>query len=199
MKKSHPIPQTLIHLSFIATVLLLISCGSNTKPVDTKEVAEEHNDAKFDNNKQEKDAQFLVNAAEINLEEIQLAQLAQKRGTAKHVQELGKMMEDAHAKSQRDLIALAQSKSISIPTSPTQDAQDAYKKLNDQSGSDFDLEYADLMVKEHKDAISTFEKASTDCNDTDIKNWASSSLPDLRTHLDHSIGCKRECESQKNK
>jgi hypothetical protein len=36
-----------------------------------------------------------------------------------------------------------------------------------------------MMVSGHKDAIATFEKASTDCNETDIKNWATATLPEL--------------------
>ena len=195
MKKTNYIKEALLQVTFVTTVLILIaSCGYNQKPKDTKDVAEEHNDAKFDNNKQEKDAQFLVNAAEINLEEIQLGKLAQQNGKTTHVKELGKMMEDAHTKSLTDLTALAQTKMITIPTSPTDDAQDAYNKLNKKSGNDFDKAYADMMVSEHKDAISTFEKASTDGNDTDIRNWATASLPDLRAHLDHSIDCQEKCK-----
>jgi hypothetical protein len=36
-----------------------------------------------------------------------------------------------------------------------------------------------MMVSGHKDAIATFEKASTDCKGTDIKNWATATLPEL--------------------
>jgi hypothetical protein len=35
------------------------------------------------------------------------------------------------------------------------------------------------MVSGHKDAIATFEKASTDCNETNIKNWVTATLPEL--------------------
>ena len=68
---------------------------------------------------------------------------------------------------------------ISIPTTPTDNAMDAYKKLNDKSGNDFDKAYADMMVSGHKDAIAVLEKASTDCNDTDIKNWTTATFPEL--------------------
>jgi putative membrane protein len=51
--------------------------------------------------------------------QIQLGQLAQQRGQTTHVKELGKKMEDAYTKSQRDLTALANSKRITIPTSQT--------------------------------------------------------------------------------
>ena len=184
------IKKTMLLATLVAFILLVASCGYNQKPKDTKEVAEERNEAKFENNKQEKDAQFLVNAAEINLEEIQLGQLAQQKGGTAEVKELGKMMEDAHTKSLNELKALAKSKMITIPTSPTNNAQDAYKDLNEKSGNDFDKAYADLMVSEHKDAIEAFEDASEDSNDNDIKNWARASLPGLRTHLEHSIDCQ---------
>ena len=196
MKKTNYFKYALLQGTFVALVFLVASCNNTSqKPKDTKDVAEEHNEAKFDNNNQEKDAQFLVNAAEINLEEIQLGQLALQKGTTTHVKELGKMMVATHTKSQNDLTALAKTKMITIPTSPTENAQEAYNKLNEKSGNDFDKAYADMMVSGHKDAISSFEKASTDGNDADIKNWATVSLPDLRKHLDHSIDCQNKCNN----
>ncbi len=190
MKKFKFIKNTMIQATFVALIVLVASCGYNQKPKDTKDVAEERNDEMFDNNKKEKDAQFLVNAAEINLEGIQLGQLAQQKGGTAEVKELGKMMEVAHTKSLNDLKALAKSKMITIPTSPTNDARDAYNELNEETGSDFDKAYADMMVSEHEDAIETFEDASEDSNDNDIKNWARASLPGLRAHLEHSIDCQ---------
>ena len=140
MKNLIKTPRTIVYLTYCTIIFFLSSCGNNSKPEDTKEVAEEHNDAKFDNKKQEKDAQFLVNAAEINLEEIKLGQLAQEKGNASHIKELGKMMEDAHTKSLAELIALAKTKIITIPTSPTDNAMDAFKKLDAKSGNNFDKE-----------------------------------------------------------
>ncbi|MCA1758790.1 MAG: DUF4142 domain-containing protein, partial [Bacteroidales bacterium] len=177
MKKFTFVKKVMMQATLVALVLLVASCGYNQKPKDTKEVAEERNDEKFDNNKKENDAQFLVNAAEINLEQIQLGQLAQQNGGTAEVKELGKMMEDAHTKSLNELKALAKSKMITIPTSSTNDAQDAYKDLNEKSGNDFDKAYADMMVSEHEDTIETFEDASEDSNDNEIKNWARASLP----------------------
>jgi len=173
-------------------MLTLASCN-NTKTKDTKEVAEDHNDAKFTNTKED-DADFLVSAAEINLEDIQLGKLAQTRGTSAQVKELGKMLETEHTKALADLQALAAKKQITIPTTLTDDGMSANKKLMDTKASDFDKEYADRMVSGHKDAISKFEKASTDANDADIRNWASSMLPALREHLDQTITVQKQYE-----
>lgn len=187
MKKYALVKESSILTLFAVCISLVVSCGNNQKQEDTKEIAVEQNESKFDDKKQEKDAQFLVNASEMNLEEIQLGQLAQQKGSSTQVQELGKMMENAHAKSQSSLIALAKSKAITIPTSGTYEVKDSYKNLNEKSGNDFDKAYADMMVSEHKEAIDSFEEASKESVDGDIKNWAVTSLSDMRTHLDHSV------------
>jgi putative membrane protein len=197
MKKYSSLKVALLLVTFVTTILVSGSCGFNEKPKDTKDVAEERNEAKFDSNKQEKDAQFLVNAAEVNLEQIQLAKLAQQIGRTAHVKELGKMMEASYTKSQNQLMMLAKSKNINIPTSPTENAKDSYNRLNEKSGDDFDKAYADMVVNIHKDAIEIFEKATTEGTDSEIKNWAIATLPDMRTHLNHSIDCQKKCEEMK--
>ncbi len=197
MKKNTQFKTVWLQLVLIvATLLTAASCKESNKPEDTKKVAEEHNEAKFDNNK-EKDAQFLVNAAEINLEEIKLGQLAQQKSTMKDVKALGKMMEDEHNKAWKELTALAGKKLITLPAAATNDAEDAYKKLSEKAGVKFDKEYCDMMVDGHKKALATFEKASTESTDMDIKQWASNMLPALRTHLDHSMTCQKKCENMK--
>jgi len=184
----------LLGLASVSVVLMLtlVSCN-NSKPKDTKEVAEDHNDAKFANSKED-DAMFLVNAEEINLEEIQLGKLAQTRGTTSQVKELGKMMETDHTKASDDLQALAAKKQVTIPTTLTEDGINASKKLTDTKTADFDKEYADMMVNGHKDAISKFEKASTDAADPEIRSWAASVLPALRSHLDQFIALQKQYE-----
>ena len=201
MKNISQFKTTMVQSAFVAAAFLgASSCTESQKqqkPEDTKEVAEERNEAKFNTAKSEKDAQFLVNAAEISLQEIKLGQLAQLNSTKADVKEMGKMMENAHTKSLADLKALAMKKSITIPTAPTDDAEEAYKKLSPDKGTKFDKEYSDMMVKGHKDAIETFEKASTDATDADIKQWAAAALPTLRTHLDYAMICQKKYDKMK--
>lgn len=198
MKKIRYIKKAMLLVSFVASVLLIASCNFNQSD-GAKDAAEKQNEARFDDNEQENDAQFLVNAAEINMKQIQLGQLAQQKGRTAHVKELGKIMEDTYTKSQRDLTALAQRKSITIPTTPTDDVKDAYNDLNDKSDDDFDEAYIDLMVNQHEDAIKTFEDATTERYDSDINEWAIATLPDLRTNLNHSIETQNKHDELKSK
>lgn len=192
MKQFTLLNETMLLIIFSSSIFLFVACGNNQNSQDAKSAAEERNEAKFNENRQQEDAQFLVNASEINLKQIQLGQLAQQKGRTTDVTELGKRIEDTHTKSQRDLRALAQSKRISIPTSLTNNAREDYNNLNGKSGYEFDEAYANMMVNEKKDAISTFERASTDSHDREIKNWASANLREMRTNLDHSIDCQKK-------
>lgn len=195
MKTLPNMKPSFMHVILVsASIMCATACNSNHHE-DTKDVAEEHNEAKFNNTDSERDAQFLVNAAEVNLEEIQLGQLAQQRSTMPDIQSLGKMMYEGHTKSLAELTNLAKKKLVTIPAAPTDKAQDAYKKLNDKSGNYFDKEYTDMMVKGHKEAIEKFENYIKDSKDADIKEWATATLKDLRLHLDHSLTCEKKCEN----
>lgn len=192
-------------LNMLAATALLIgfaSCSnsnmaSENKAEDTKGEAEEHNDAKFEN-KQEKDAQFLVDAADINMAEIEMGKLAESHGMMAEVKELGKMMVTDHSKALEEVKSMAAKKQITIPTEMSNKAMDDYKALDGKTGKDFDQDYCDKMVSGHKDAISKFEKAASDSKDEEIKNWASSTLPMLRKHLDHAMACQEKCKNMKS-
>ena len=180
---------------FCVMSLGITSCNNKPKMEDSKEVAEDKNDAKMNGMKNEADAQFLVNVAEINQEEISLGKLAEEKGSITDVKELGKMMVEAHTKAMTDLSTLAMSKSISLPEVKTDDLNDAYKEMSTKSGKKFDLAYCKKMVNGHKDAISKFEKASNDAVDPDIKKMAANMLPALHKHLEMADMCMKKCEA----
>lgn len=198
MKNSILIGKTLCYTGLSLAILFNVaSCDTKQKAEDTKVIATEHNEEKFDNTSKETDAQFLVNAAEISLTEIQLGQLAQQKSKMEDVKDLGKMMEEAHQTSFKKLTALALKKNITIPTSLTDNALIAYKKLTDILEVDFDKEYSNMMVEGHREAIAKFDKASVESKDADIKEWASTTVSSLHTHLDYAIVCQKKYDIKK--
>jgi len=165
------------------------SCKNNTTdPNDPKSVAEEHNDAKFNTDKKD-DADFMVDLAVLNMEEIRLGKLAQSNGMSKDVKALGKKMEDAHRKSLDELKKLAASKSVTLPDSVSDTPGNDYSSLSEKNGNEFDRSFCEVMTSKHKKAIEKCEKASTDAVDIDVKNWANKTLPELRTDLDQTMNC----------
>lgn len=190
MKKQTIAKRTITLSTLLACVLMVVSIGYSQETKDTVDISQKLDDARFDNNKQNTDAQFLASAAELNLEQIHLGQMAQVKGVTSHVKELGKKMEDAHTKIMSDLTALADSKQISLPNSSSDSIQKTNSKLNETSGDAFDKAYVNMMVSKHKSAIAVFDKASVDSKDADIKKWATATLSELRTHLNDSLECQ---------
>lgn len=141
------------------------------------------------------DSRFLMDAAEMQLEEISLGKLAQEKGNSANVKELGKMMEEDHSKSFSELSALAQSNSVSIPTSITEDSKGVQESLAEKTGSDFDKAFSDLIVEKHENAIAKFEKASSDSEDNEIRTWANGKLPGLKNHLKHAEDAREKSDN----
>ncbi len=192
MKKEIHFKRALFQISILAAIMLVESSCNNE---DRRTMDKEYNTVKFSTIEKAKDAQFLVNAAEINLEEVRLGQLAQKNSLVKEVRDLGIMMQEMHLKSLTGLAKLAKKKLIPLPTAPTDDAQETYRSLKSKSGIDFEIEYCDMMVGGHKDAIAVFERISSNqSSDDDIRQWATATLSDLHKHLDLAIACQRKCE-----
>ncbi len=106
--------QLFISTFFIAPfvfLLLLSSCNDTPKQVEIVQAPVQENQIKVEKTSNtNNDAQFLATAAEINMEEIQLGQLAQKNSKMGDVKELGKMMETDHSKALKELRDLASKK-----------------------------------------------------------------------------------------
>jgi putative membrane protein len=59
----------------------------------------------------------------------------------------------------------------------------AKEKLARLSGAEFDREYMKMMVKDHEKAVAEFQKQSTQSKDTDVQEFARTTLPTLQEHL----------------
>ena len=180
--------KMLLGAALFSMVLTVSSCKQEAKPEDTKEAAEEINDANNDANvisdATEDDSKYLVAAAETDMAEIELSKLALSKTSNAKVKELANMMIDQHTKASEKLKPLADSKQIALPGALTEDGKEHYEDLNKKAGKEFDEAYADVMVKGHEDAISKIKDASENAKDAEIKQWAAEMLPTLNTHLE---------------
>ncbi len=197
MKK--PLLKMLL-LSLTVGGMCLTSCKQDPKPEDTKEVAEDQNEAKFDdtNEAKEDDSEYLIAAAEKDLAEIETGKLAVSKGTDADVKKLGQMMIDEHTKASAMTKSLAAKKNVSLPTSITDKGKEHFEDLNDEkTGNDFDKKYADMMVDGHEDTISKLKDASEKANDPEIRAWAAGMIPTLETHLTHAKTVQEKLKSKK--
>jgi len=95
------------------SLLTIGACNNAETKTDTKEVAEDHNEAKFDKT-DEKDAQRVVDAYSSGLYEIRLADTVSKYAVSKEAKNLAAMLGDAHRKINAELKGLAEKKQITV-------------------------------------------------------------------------------------
>jgi len=165
-----------------ALTMVFTSCGKKTE-TDSKEMAEDQNEKKFDDADAQKDTDFAVVAADAGMLEVQLGQLAVANGSSAEIKQFGQSMIDDHTKAGDELKALAQQKNISLPAALSDESQKHYEDLAKKTGLDFDKDYADLMVKDHKKVVDEFKKEADKGNDAEIKSWAAGKVSTLEHHL----------------
>lgn len=134
--------------------------------------------------KQERDAEFMVEAASDGLLEVELGRLAQQKATQPAVKNFGQHMASQHAEANAALKTLAEQKGLVLPASLGRDQQETYRKLSGLTGSQFDKAYMDLMVDDHKKDVDEFEDMSEDAYDGDIRGFAAKYAPVLKEHLE---------------
>jgi len=130
-----------------------------------------------------KDRDFIMDAAMGGLEEVELGRVAAQKGTSEAVKQFGQRMVDDHSKANSELMSLASSKGITLPTTLDEKHQKDVTKLSAMSGAEFDRAYSKMMLSDHNKDVSEFEKQSTKGTDPDLKAFAAKTLPTLQEHL----------------
>jgi len=174
------------------------SCKQEPKQEDPKEVAEDQNDAKFEADSIEDDADFIVDIAEISKADIEIGKLAQQKGMSQEVKNFGKMLVEDHTKSLMEVTALAKTKNVTLPATITEMGQNEYNELNEKSGADFDKKFADMMIDGHQKAIDKMTTISEKASDKSLQVWASNSVSGLTAHLEKAKMLKKEADKMNN-
>jgi putative membrane protein len=75
-------------------------------------------------------------------------------------------------------------RNVDIPKSASlsEDASAVHLKMS--SGKSFDEAYVKMMVEDHKEDVADFQQESQPATNSDVKNFASKTLPVLQSHLD---------------
>ncbi|MBT1698368.1 DUF4142 domain-containing protein [Fulvivirgaceae bacterium PWU4] len=176
----------------LASLVLMLACDTRRESdsdtndnEDSKEVAEEANDEKFDDKSMENDADFVANTVAANYGEIKFAGLATQRSANPEVKKAAAMMVEDHTKALNELKTLAQSKSITVPVEEDDEARRKTERFSDEAGKDFDKKWCNEMIDRHDESIRKFENRMEKTEDAELKAWISKTLPVLRNHRDH--------------
>ena len=129
------------------------------------------------------DQNFAKAATEGGAAEVKLGQLAASKGQNQKVKDFGQRMVTDHGKAGDELKTITDRKGIMVSSELNSKDNALMNKLNGLSGSEFDKAYISAMVKDHQTDISDFQKEANNGKDSDLKGFASKTLPTLQEHL----------------
>ena len=129
------------------------------------------------------DGSFYKHAAEGGIAEVDAGRLAQDKGNSQQVKDFGAMMVKDHSAANEKLQALAASKNITLPTTPSVTQVAGKAKLDVLSGDTFDKSYVKGQISAHRETVALFRKEISSGQDSDAKAFATATLPTVKAHL----------------
>jgi putative membrane protein len=131
------------------------------------------------------DQQFVDFAAQTDMVEANLGQLAQSVASSQQVKDYGQMLATDHTNDFQQLSSVAQQANLKMPdaidTEHNKAMVDPFQKLK---GAAFDQRYSHEMVAGHTKAIAIYKKEAAEAQNPALKTYAEQALPVLQKHLD---------------
>lgn len=135
------------------------------------------------------DRKFILDAGKLGEGEVAIARLAVQKTADTRLRDFSQQMIADHEAVNAELRQLASRKGVDLLSESTESK--ALKRLSEKSGGEFDENYAEQLVADHKDAVDLFEKASRKADDAEVAAFASKHLPALREHLQHAQALRK--------
>lgn len=128
------------------------------------------------------DQAFLDLAAQTDMAEANLGQLAATNAASQQVKDYAQMLVSDHTADYSKLGALATKTNLTIPKSLDAKHQRLAGSFQKLKGAAFDRRYIQEMVSGHEAAIAAYDKESRDGQNADLKAYAKDTLPTLEKH-----------------
>ena len=129
------------------------------------------------------DAKFVQQAAGGGMAEVELGKLAQQKAMRDEVKQFATRMVDDHSKANDELAKIAGRNGIEIPSQVDDSTRKELDKLQGLTGPDFDREYMNLMVKDHRKDLREFRHEAKSHSGSDAQQFAGRTVPVLLEHL----------------
>jgi putative membrane protein len=136
------------------------------------------------------DRNFVANAAQSNLSEIELGQLALQKATDPQVKEFAQMMIDMHTPAQNELKTLGSNRNFTVADRLDEEHQSIKDQLSALSGAAFDKAYINGQVTGHQKTSAIMQTEIDNGQDADVKAYASKSKPMVDQHLALAVSIK---------
>jgi putative membrane protein len=129
------------------------------------------------------DEDFAVKAATDGKMEVELGRLASRKARSAAVKTFGRRMTSDHTVAGNKLKAIARRKRITLPADLDADQKAELDRFSQMTRNEFDKAYMQKMVSDHESAVSEFKAGAGSGSDRQLRSFAATTLPTLRTHL----------------
>jgi putative membrane protein len=129
--------------------------------------------------------EFVEQAGTSGLAEVEMGELGAKKATSGQVKAFAKRIVADHTKANEELVTVSKGKGVQVPSSRTALHKATIEKFQQQeAGKNFDRDYIEQMVEDHKADVELFETAADNEQlDLELRSYAKRILPTLRDHL----------------
>jgi putative membrane protein len=130
-------------------------------------------------------AEFAKKAGAAGAAEVEMGKLGVEKATDADVKAFAQKMVADHTKANKELMAAAKAKGLEVPTEPDMMHKGMHEKFEHQKAdTDFNHDYMEQMVRDHKKAVALFQSVANDTTaDPEMRALAKKTLPTLEQHL----------------
>lgn len=161
------------------------------------------------------DKDFVEDQLAAGTAEIELGKLATQKGSTAEVKQFGQMMIDDHTRAGNELKQAVSRFNVTAPAGLEGDHKDLHERLSKLQGAEFDREYMQAMVENHREVVDQLEsrverqpqgtsgdnaqrnstanqnaQPSAERSDNPatmaVNQWAAKTLPAAQQHLQHA-------------
>lgn len=138
------------------------------------------------------DKKFLATAAQADVNEIQLSELATQKASNPDVKAFAAKMVTEHKQMSESMKPFADSWGLTPPAGLDAEHQKELDKLNGLSGADFDKEYMKEMVDDHATAYRAFTSEAKDTKDVKFRAAVLNGKTKVAAHKNMAYDLKKK-------
>lgn len=174
---------------FLISLLIAWSCG-RTSDEDSLAMAQKANKKKFEDRNKRAEANAIAELVAVNFAEVTLAQLAEERSSNPDLKAVAGSIRTDKDQVLGDLHAIAMQKGVYIPT---REPVSLKKKIAGlaavENNARFDEDWCEIMLSRNEDQIRLMEKAMSQSDDTEFKQWMLAKVQELKQQSNRISNC----------
>jgi putative membrane protein len=176
------------YLAIASTIFIACSGSTNPTPPEEQNHSAKDSIKMSDTTRREAGQQlntndFATKAAIGGMMEVESSANMIKSTENPDIQTLATIMVKDHSTANQELAGIAKKEKLNLPLALPQEKVNMMKQMDALHEEEKNRFYADLMVKEHEEAVALFTYASQNEGNIALKNFASQKLPTLKHHL----------------